>query len=356
MMNRKHLYLYVLLLFYTFSLMAQEQHQWHPIQIEKLGLKASFYKAPTATTEQKGKETNYRFESIIKEEKHPNKSYLISIWETSDSTDIDYAKNKEEELTTQKLHNSSLQLFSKSTIIRGGHILNYYQLKNNKGEFVHYCIGHVRGKVYSAKVECKKDESFNTVLLEFMQNFTIYNPSPINKPYAINIKELSYTIHFPYTPNIYRINTPEPHISYQTVAIVKAPEKEIETTLWIDNKEEKVKMVQCVDSIRHYQISETVFTDEIPLEKLQENSDALFQETIHSLITLSNGKLIESHKIKKESLNGIAVTIETIEDRVQHYQIFLINRTLYTIEIELTYRVGNLCESAIQFFDSFQHK
>ena len=81
MMNRKHLYLYVLLLFYTFSLMAQEQHQWHPIQIEKLGLKASFYKAPTATTEQKGKETNYRFESIIKEEKHPNKSYLISIWD-----------------------------------------------------------------------------------------------------------------------------------------------------------------------------------------------------------------------------------------------------------------------------------
>lgn len=353
MKNLKHLYL-VLSLLLVVPLAAQEQHQWHPIQIEKLGLKASFYEVPAASTEQKGKETNYRFTNIIKEKEHPNKSYLISIWETSDSTDIDYPRNKEEELTTQKLHSNSLQLVSKSTITRGGYALNYYQLKNNKGEFIHYCIGCAKKKVYSAKVECKKEEPFNSALLEFMQNFTIYDP--INQPYAIKLTDLNYTVHFPYAPDIYRINLPETHILYQTIATAKAPEKEVETTVWLGDKEEKIKTAQCLDSISHYQISETVFTDEVPLEKLQENSDGLFQETIHSLISLSNGRLIESHEIKKGDAKGIALAIQTQEGNVRHYQVFLINRTLYAIEIELAYKVRKLCGSAIHFFDSFQHK
>lgn len=354
MTNFKHLYFLALILFYSISLTAQEQHEWHPVQIDKLGLKASFYETPVANTQQDGKETIYTFENKITEKEHPNKSYLISIYITSDSTDANYAKNKEEELSTRKIHGSSLQLVSKSTITRGGYNLDYYQLKNNKDEFTHYCIGTINGKVYSLEVQCKKDEPFNAELLHFLRNFMVFDP--VNMSFEIKIKDLSYTIRFPYQPTIKRINTPEPHILYQTIASAKAPEEEVEVMAFFGDKEEKIKVLQCTDSIYQYQVTETVFIDEIPLEKYQENTDEIFQEIIHSLVSHTNGKLIETHEIKKGSFKGKALTIRTIEDRTQHYQLFLINRTLYTIEVELAYRVRNLCGSAILFFNSFQPK
>ncbi|WP_373135956.1 hypothetical protein [Bacteroides sp. HPS0048] len=337
------------------TIKAQDDREWHTIQIEKLGISASFYQQPTATTKLDGEEKNYRFENIVEEGEHPNKSYLISIWETTNPSDPGYAEKKEMQLITQKLHGSNLELMDKNIFPKGGVPITQYTLKNINGEYILFLIGYSKNKVYTSEIHCKKDQGFNYECLKFIQSFYIDNY--IKEIQKISLDSLSCSILFPYPPEVYKIDNPEPEMIYAIEAYAPTPQKEEEVTIWIGEEEKTIKMYQYEDSVSYYKLSEALLSETIPETMSAETMNLLLQHFVHSMVSTSNGKLIKKEEIQRDNLQGIAITVQsgnTTETLLYH--MFLKNRKIYILMAALQRGVRTNYPAVTRFMESFHIK
>lgn len=180
----------------TGSLSAQDTADWYPVQMDRLGFSAYFYQKPTNSTLIEGESMCHSFENKVDEKNHPNTSYKITVWESSNPADNMYAERKKEELATRKLHSQGLTLITKD-ILQGRAILfDNYMLQSTNGEYVHFYIGSGKNKVYTAEVITKEDEKYNADLILFIRSFriTLYEHQTRN----LSIDSLSYTVDFPF--------------------------------------------------------------------------------------------------------------------------------------------------------------
>ena len=282
-MKTLYFFLPLLIIIAATPLSAQDIPEWYLVKMDKLGFIASFYQTPTATTLTEGESTCYSFENIINEKDHPNKLYQITVWESSNPADSTYAEYKEEELTTLKLHSQGLRLIEKN-IMQGRMIpFNCYVLQSKTGEYTHFYIGSGKNKVYTLEVICKKDEKYNADLIQFIRSFqiTLYN----NQIKSISTDSLSYTMNFPFTPKIQKIDSPEAGIKYHVVVSGEAPKKP-ETGYM--GELEVISQVS-VSPIEVYEISEICYnTDQLPEEISSEQKEYFWRELMHMIINATS--------------------------------------------------------------------
>lgn len=342
-----------LLFCWCFPLKAQDPY---PTKNEKLGFEAVFYHQPTAISIQEEDATRYCFVDSICDKDHPNKLYRITVWLFANHTNDKYTSRKMEEIIARKLHSSGLQLKYKSQMQRGTVSFTGYQLENKKEECTHFYIGPQGNKIYTVEIECKPDFCINYNCVEFLQQFNIITADTSVKNIAIS--ELSYTIDFPYTPTIQKMEVPGEGIAYNTIASASSIQKQKAWNNSPDNNKPKFYIQEGEHPVDSYAITEVRFLKELFSSGASaEEQENIRKDIIRNLLHNADGELLKEENIQRENLKGTALTIIGGEDhRTFISHVFITSHTIYVIEVKLRPSDKSIHPEVIKFLESFRLK
>lgn len=326
-----------------------QQMPEHLVQSSRLSFNALFFHTPTGASQNYGEEANYTWEDKVTDKKHPNTRYLISVWETNNKEDKEFTQRKQDSLIAVKLYDKQLTLKGKQTLPKEVP-LTYYIFDTNQQEKLHFYICETDNKVYTMEVKTRPGKDFNYEVVMFMKGFNIALPAA-SQPIAINPEELSFTIDFPYTP---QISKSEDTYLISLDAFCRSPQKEEEVTITFGDETEVVKTMVDKDSVSMYQATEIKYKEEIVDSLLDE--DDLYLSFIHRLLELRSGRLIKQEPIKMGELEGRSVVMVDITDRICLYRLLRKQHTVYMLHTQLGYMVMPNCQQAIKFLDSFRIK
>lgn len=368
----------------TGSLSAQDTADWYPVQMDRLGFSAYFYQKPTNSTLIEGESMCHSFENKVDEKNHPNTSYKITVWESSNPADNMYAERKKEELATRKLHSQGLTLITKD-ILQGRAILfDNYMLQSTNGEYVHFYIGSGKNKVYTAEVITKEDEKYNADLILFIRSFriTLYEHQTRN----LSIDSLSYTVDFPFPPAIQKTDAPNNGIRHCIIAFGKSEKKaqqghSAEQQAIPPTEEEPLKVYGIVNvkgivqtipgqeaityssihPIETYEISEICYDVTQMPEEIPDGQKESFLTGVMNMVlsTNSKSKLLQHEEIKSGTLEGVSFTYTGLYEagiRTFLCRAFYTKHKLYVLNILLRNSNELNHPDVIRFLDSFHIK
>lgn len=351
-------YKYICLIFALlghFSIAAQPTKEWTPVHINSLQFSALFYGAPISTNDKMEKEICHRFENRITDSNHPNISYSIQVWESTDTDLLNYTTDKEAKLINDKLLDKELKLINKGTMNKGV-VFKQFLFENPKEEYIHFYTGIFANRVYCLEIHCRKDEGFNMDVVQFLRSFQLDLPPTQEKEITMN--DLSYTIHFPYTPTIKETESTVPSIKRMTLAYAESPKKEVEVEvemLYPGSQPEKSITYVSTDSVSLYLVSETLFTEEVSKAINEKTKNLLYQQSIQDILNSNSARLIDQENIRHNDLEGVALMIRNAEE-TQIYHLFITRKGIYVLQANLAYMAKPNCRSVTQFMHSFSLK
>ncbi len=348
-------YLCVLLSLSCLHCKAQDMDDFdptHPVHSSVYGFNALFYQVPIGTIERHDEETNHRWTSKMTDKKHPNQYYEISVWETGDQENTDYATRKAEELIAGKLYDKQLKLMDKSTFNRNI-TFTYYKFSTPKKEIIHFCIAHTKNRVYVLEIKTRPNEGFNAYILQFTKAFRMELPDEQTLTRG-SLDDLSYTINFPFPPSIQISTTPE---MTATIAICYTLQEETklmfsEEVISLDEgmaliKDNKEAAPQLKDSVLAYSVAEMRLENNIP------NKEDILSALIYQMLE-KDGTLVEQKNIRLGVLEGWSITVRDTDGSLSLFRLLAHQQIVYMLYTKLAYMVKEDCPQAMKFFDSFR--
>lgn len=368
---------FFLLLFFSSLVILSQTHKWHLLTQEHLGFQLEFYSQLVGNVtidETLGFPIrHYIWESIVDEKEHENEKYTMEVFVFPDTlTGSPILSEYQEKIFLKQLYDSNNTLSGE----RNYKYLNGYEFESyiflDKDRKRGYCqTGVVANKLYKLSYNVKDDGWGGSDGIYFVRSFQLINP-PAKASIAGNCNP-GFEI------NLSAIPECETHVSEDgrievLIALYKTSEYREKASVndliigddvivvedgFISPPTEGVTEKNPFERdgeeiVEYYMVTETRFSGEMKDELPDEN--VLYLEYQKNLINIHNGRLLDYETIMYDSYEGREMKIRSLDGDTYVYNIYLIDTTLYLIEVKLKFGAYNINDLIRNTLASFKLK